>query len=127
MIALYAADDVGEPLAAPARRALASFLEENGADYGGPLRSQVRQGEAVAEILAAGEREQPDLVLLGITGAPAGSDCASAAWPKRSSATLRSRSWWCRRRALGSAFAEAIGVGTRCSVKEITMRNPDSW
>jgi nucleotide-binding universal stress UspA family protein len=57
----------GEPVEQP-REALASFVAENTSDYDGPIRSEVRHGDAVAEILAAGEREEPDLLLLGTHG-----------------------------------------------------------
>jgi nucleotide-binding universal stress UspA family protein len=68
LVAVHAVDEShGEPVERP-REALASFIEEHTADYAGPIRSEVRQGDAVAEILAAGEREQPDLVLLGTHG-----------------------------------------------------------
>ena len=116
VVALCAVDDGAEETAEP-QAALAAFLAEHAADYGGTLRCEVRRGDAVAEILAAGEREHPDLLLLGTHG----------------------RSGWQRLRlgsvaeaivrdapvsvlvvpaaaGLGSAFAEAIGAGTRYAV-----------
>jgi nucleotide-binding universal stress UspA family protein len=47
---------------------LAPFLDANLADYPGPLRPEVRQGDAVTEIVAEIERTGPDLVLLGTHG-----------------------------------------------------------
>lgn len=77
---------------APRGAALARILEECTADYGGVLRSEVRRGDALAVILAACERERPDLVLVGTHG----------------------RSGWQRLR-LGSV-AEAVTLRAPCSV-----------
>jgi nucleotide-binding universal stress UspA family protein len=114
VVALHVVPDGSVPQEAPL--ALRGFLDEHSADYNGPIRREVRQGEAVAEILAAVGQEHPDLVLLGTHG----------------------RSGWQRLRlgsvaeaviretpasmlvipapaARGAAFAEAIGEGARCS------------
>jgi nucleotide-binding universal stress UspA family protein len=67
IVALHAVDDRhGEGV--ESRAALARFMDENTADYRGSIRSEVRHGDAVAEILAVGDREQPDLLLLGTHG-----------------------------------------------------------
>ncbi len=71
---------------------LARVLEESTADYGGVIRSEVRRGNALAAILAACERERPDLVLVGTHG----------------------RSGWQRLR-LGSV-AEAVILHAPCAV-----------
>jgi universal stress protein E len=68
LVALHAVDDRDrEPVERP-REALASFMEQHTADYRGSIRSEIRHGDAVAEILGAGERERPDLLLLGTHG-----------------------------------------------------------
>lgn len=77
---------------APRGAALAQVLEESTAAYGGVLRSEVRRGDPLAVILAACERERPDLVLVGTHG----------------------RSGWQRLR-LGSV-AEAVIMHASCAV-----------
>jgi nucleotide-binding universal stress UspA family protein len=68
LVAFHAVDERRGETASRPDENFASFLEEHTADYRGPVRSLVGHGDAVAEILAAGKREQPDLLLLGTHG-----------------------------------------------------------
>ena len=116
VVALYAVDDRREKPPQHPREALSGFLEEHTADYCGPIRSEVRRGDAVLEILAAGAREEPDLVLLGTHGRSGwqrlrlGSVAEAIVGACPSSVLVVPPA-----AALGGAFAEAIGVGTRCA------------
>jgi nucleotide-binding universal stress UspA family protein len=47
---------------------LTTFTERCTADYHGTVRREVREGDAVSEIVAAVERDRPDLVLMGTHG-----------------------------------------------------------
>lgn len=114
LVVLHVADGRhGGPLAQP-RQALASFMDEYAADYCGPIRSEVRQGDAVAEILAAGEREEPDLLLLGTHGRTGwqrlrlGSVAESVIRDAPTSILVVPPS-----AAFGSGLAEAVGVWAR--------------
>jgi nucleotide-binding universal stress UspA family protein len=68
LVALHVIDDRSEGAASRARESLAKFLADHSGDYGGSLRSEIRQGDAVTEILAAARSEKPDLLLMGTHG-----------------------------------------------------------
>lgn len=116
VVALYAIDERREEPPRHPREALVGFLEEHAADYDGPIRSEVHRGDAVLETLAAGAREQPDLVLLGTHGRSGwqrlrlGSVAEAIVGACPSSVLVVPPA-----AALSGAFAEAIGVGMRCA------------
>jgi nucleotide-binding universal stress UspA family protein len=116
LIALTAVDEAGkEP--ADTREVLSRFLTEHAADYDGSMRLEVRPGDAVEQILAAAEKERPDLVLLGTHGRSGWErfrlgSVAEAVLRRATTSVLVVPPL----AALGSAFAEAVDEAVRFSM-----------